>query len=173
VPLLFGVAGLILGIAVPLLDEAADSSSSGSSASRMGLGRASWGWVLLCISAFVVQYWLSGVLDAPLLGDTLVGPVPTLDAVLAAYALAVWVVFDGSAPGAAMAALTAVCGPALEVALVNGAGLYHYSHPAVFGAVPSWIPWVYACGGPAVGNLGRLVWASLKQQQQQQQGRGA
>ena len=30
--------------------------------------------------------------------------------------------------------------------------------------VPTWIPWVYFCGGPAVGLLGRKVWATLKAQ---------
>lgn len=32
--------------------------------------------------------------------------------------------------------------------------------------VPTWIPWVYFCGGPAVGLLGRKVWATLKAQGQ-------
>jgi hypothetical protein len=48
-------------------------------------------------------------------------------------------------------------------------GLYRYTHPDVAG-VPSWVPWVYACGGPAVGNLGRRVWADLQRSRAAQQG---
>lgn len=31
--------------------------------------------------------------------------------------------------------------------------------------IPTWIPWVYFAGGPAVGLLGRRVWATLAEQQ--------
>ncbi len=64
VPLLFGVAGLILGVAYPLLDEAFGQPSAVSP----GL-TPSWGKVLLCISLFVTQYHLSAVLEQPLLGE--------------------------------------------------------------------------------------------------------
>jgi hypothetical protein len=66
-----------------------------------------------------------------------------------------------------MSCLTAVCGPAIEVGLIQGLHLYAYTQPQVAG-VPTWIPWVYFCGGPAVGLLGRQVWAELVAQQQQQ-----
>jgi len=196
VPLLFGVAGLILGVSVPVLDELAapkvdqqqqqqqqvgqgplvgqgspgtrplpSSKSSAAGSWPMGIQAASWSWVMLCISLFVTQYWLSGVLERPLLDKTLVsGSVPALDAVLCCYALLHWAVFDSSVQGFAMSALTAVCGPAIEVVLINAGGLYHYTHPVWWQAVPTWIPWVYFCGGPAVGNLGRMVWRSLKLQ---------
>lgn len=131
----------------------------------MGMQGASWPWVLLCISLFVTQYWLSGVLEQPLLGQTLgSSSVPTLDTALLIYALVHWYVLDRTLPGFGMSALTAVCGPAVEIGLINLFGLYHYAHPVWFGAVPTWIPWVYFCGGPAVGNLGRLVWQTLKGQ---------
>lgn len=65
--------------------------------------------------------------------------------------------------GLFMAVLTAVTGPITEVFLINKLGLYHYSHPNVWG-VPTWIPWVYFCGSPAVGNLGRKVTAVLESQ---------
>jgi hypothetical protein len=181
--LLFGVAGLILGVSVPLLDDLAAGRTAADAPQqqqqqqskqllRMGLQQdGSWPWVLLCISLFVTQYWLSGVLEQPLLGQTLAEGlgVPTLDVVLLAYALLHWGVFDGTPQGFAMAALTAVCGPAVEVLLVNELGLYHYMHPVVAGAVPTWIPWVYFCGGPAVGNLGRQVWRQLQDEWRGQQ----
>jgi hypothetical protein len=53
----------------------------------------------------------------------------------------------GPPQGATMAALTAACGPAVEIGLINLLGLYHYTHPQWLG-VPVWIPWVYAAGGP-------------------------
>eukprot|EP00951_Prasinocladus_malaysianus_P020561 scaffold168508_cov49-Prasinocladus_malaysianus.AAC.1 len=59
-----------------------------------------------------------------------------------------------------MAVVTATAGPAVEVILINVLGLYHYVHPQVLG-IPSWIAWVYFCGSPAVGNLGRRVLADL------------
>ena len=37
-------------------------------------------------------------------------------------------------------------------------------HPTQVLGTPSWICWVYACGGPAVGNLGRRVSAELQRQ---------
>ena len=64
-----------------------------------------------------------------------------------------------------MACLTAVAGPAVEITLINWLHLYAYTHPAVLG-VPTWIPWVYFAGAPAVGNLGRKVAAQLTQPQQ-------
>ena len=62
--------------------------------------------------------------------------------------------------GLFMASLTAVAGPLTEIALINKLSLYQYSHPAWAG-IPTWIPWVYFCGSPAVGNLGRKVKAAL------------
>lgn len=101
------------------------------------------------------------MLEQPLLGQTLgPTPVPALDGLLAASALAHWYAFDRTPQGFGMAALTAVCGPLVEIGLINLLGLYDYSHPLVLG-VPTWIPWVYFCGGPAVGNLGRRVWHEI------------
>lgn len=116
--------------------------------------------MLVCISLFACQYWLSGALEAPLAGQQLPRGVPALDALLAAAAAALWWGFDRSAAGLTMTLLTAAGGPAIEVALINGPHLYAYTHPVVAG-VPTWIPWVYAAGGPAVGLLGRRIAAQL------------
>lgn len=62
-----------------------------------------------------------------------------------------------------MGCLTAICGPAIEVVLINGGHLYEYAHPTFLG-IPAWIPFVYFCGAPAVGNLGRAVHARLMRQ---------
>jgi Insulin-induced protein (INSIG) len=171
VPLLFGLAGIILGVGVPLLDRV---SAAGSA--RVGVGRhqvqqqlslsppPSWTAVLACISAFVLQYAASAVLEPQLHGVPVLHGAPelrVLDALLAACAATHWAAFDGTAVGLGMAALTAVSGPAVEVVLINAGHLYSYSHPDVLG-IPSWIAWTYCAGGPAVGNLGRTVWAHLE-----------
>jgi len=159
---MFGLAGIILGVSHPLLD--AWQAERGGDQPRGGTN-PSWTFVLLAITLFVLQYAASGALEQPLLGQTLPGGVPTLDALLAATALAHWYAFDGTRQGLFMACLTTVCGPALEMALINGLHLYSYSHPVVYGT-PSWICWVYCCGGPAVGNLGRKVSSVLLERRQ-------
>lgn len=172
VPLLFGLAGIIIGVGYPVLNEAVNPPAPGAK----GPG---WATVLACIALFVAQYDLSGVLDQSLAGafDAAYAGSRTqlpyvIDAVLAIYALALWAVFDGSLVGFALSSVTALGGPAIEIFLIRGLGLYSYAHPTVLGCIPSWIPWVYFAGGPAVGLLGLQVWAQLKQQLQQQQRQG-
>lgn len=160
VPLLFGAAGVILGVAHPLLDAWLPG------AKPRGGSDPSWTFVLLGITAFVLEYWASGVLEQPLMGQRL-GPLPALDVALAAPAVALWWAADGSRQGLFMACLTAVAGPAVEVGLINVLHLYSYSHPWALG-IPSWIWAVYFAGGPAVGNLGRKVSAVLVQKRLQE-----
>lgn len=64
-----------------------------------------------------------------------------------------------------MAALTALAGPLIEILLIKQFGLYHYNHTGPLG-IPTWIPWVYFCGAPAVGMLGRKVRLDLLHQSQ-------
>eukprot|EP00195_Chlamydomonas_chlamydogama_P009987 CAMPEP_0202906088 /NCGR_PEP_ID=MMETSP1392-20130828/37269_1 /ASSEMBLY_ACC=CAM_ASM_000868 /TAXON_ID=225041 /ORGANISM="Chlamydomonas chlamydogama, Strain SAG 11-48b" /LENGTH=214 /DNA_ID=CAMNT_0049594447 /DNA_START=174 /DNA_END=818 /DNA_ORIENTATION=- len=170
VPVLFGVAGLILGVSYPVLDELAAGHQTQQQQDWQP-GAPGWPIVLLCISLFVLQYKLSAVLEVPLLQQYVSLPpggfgaaaleLPTIDIVLLLYALAHWRMFDATPQGFAMSTLTAVAGPLVEICLINLLGLYTYTHPQVAG-VPTWIPWVYFCGGPAVGLLGRQVWATLK-----------
>lgn len=157
VPVLFAVAGVILGVSHPLLD--AWQLRRGGAQPRGGVA-PSWPFVLAAVALFVLQYGASGALEQPLLGQTLPGGVPALDAVLLAAGIGLWWGFDATPQGLAMACLTAAAGPAVEVGLIQGLHLYSYTHPAVAG-VPTWIPWVYFAGGPAVGSLGRRVSASL------------
>jgi hypothetical protein len=84
-----------------------------------------------------------------------------LDVVLAVSGVGLWAAVDGTQQGFAMALLTAIAGPAAEIALINVLGLYQYTLPDVFG-VPTWIPWVYFCGSPAVGLLARRVRATSR-----------
>lgn len=153
---MFAIAGVILGVSHPLLD--AWQQQRGGPQPRLG-SDPSWAAVLACIAGFVLQYSASGALEAPLLGTSLPGGLPTLDTLLWAAALALWWAFDATPQGLGMAALTAVAGPAVEMTLIHF-GLYSYSHPVLLGT-PTWIAAVYWAGGPAVGNLGRKVSAAL------------
>jgi hypothetical protein len=163
-PLLFAVAGAIIGVGTPLLDELL--SSSNSPETKENEIDPSWAVVLIGITAFVLQYWASAELDAPLLGQTLGGTsVPTIDAALGVAAVATWAALDGTPQGLFMAGLTAVAGPTMEMVLISQ-GLYNYSHPQFLELVPTWIAWTYFAGGPAVGNLGRKVAAEFKKRRQ-------
>eukprot|EP00898_Chlorokybus_atmophyticus_P006754 jgi/Chlat1/707/Chrsp104S01196 len=169
VPLLFGVAGAILGVAHPLLDrwvlgpDERDGVGTGwDRGARMGL-EPRWPVVLAGIALFAAQYSLSGVLaQAAALPSS--SPVPVaracVDLTLGAYAVATWWLLDRTRGGLFMATLTAFAGPVIEIVLINYGGLYAYTHADVLG-VPTWIPWVYFCGSPAVGNLGRRTYATL------------
>lgn len=154
---MFGLAGVILGVSHPLLD-AWQQQRAGEQ--PRGGSNPSWTFVLAAIALFVLQYAASGTLEQPLLHSMLPGSLPALDAFLLATAAAHWWAFDGTRQGLGMACLTAVAGPAVEATLINVFHLYSYAHPVVLG-VPTWVPWVYFCGAPAVGNLGRKVSSSL------------
>ncbi|KAG7670013.1 hypothetical protein KSW81_008153 [Nannochloris sp. 'desiccata'] len=158
-PLLFGVAGVIIGVGLNSLDSYFDLErkfdDNAHAVGGDGGGGLSWSWVILGISAFVLQYWLSAVLESPLLGVNFPGTsLPAEDVILAIAAVGSFFIFDMTPQGFFIAALTAVSGPAVELLLISQ-GLYHYAHPVLFNAVPTWILWTYFAGGPAVGNLGR------------------
>lgn len=150
-PVLFAIAGIILGLGYPFLDGVLPQFRPRGGRNPL------WIFVLANISVFVMLYWASAVLERPLLGLVAFDGLPAMDLTLGCAALVSWAVFDATPQGFLMASLTAVCGPLVEIVLINGGKLYHYTHPDVLGAVPSWIAWVYFAGGPAVGNLGRKV----------------
>lgn len=155
-PPLFALAGVVLGLSYPWLDERFSTEVPAG-------GRdPTWYFVINGIGCFVVQYWMSAVLESPL-QESEVLAAPAIDVVLASIAVCHWKVFDGTKHGAAMAAVTAILGPLLEVFLIR-MGMHTYSYPQILG-VPTWIAWVYACGGPAVGNLGRKVKFALLRSQ--------
>jgi len=167
VPLLFGSAAVIIGLGHTQGDDAVIAARGASAgAPRTGYEPA-WSAVVLAITAFALQYALSGVLpyEAPAwLAEYTFG----LDALLAGLAFAIYAAVDGTEQGLLMAALTAVAGPVTEMTLINVLHLYHYTQPT-FNGVPTWIPWVYFAGSPAVGSLCRAVRARIRRERVQQE----
>ena len=117
--------------------------------------------VAVAVALFVACYDFSGQL-AEQAASAGVHDWLTLDAPLAAIAIATFVVFERSPGGLFMMFLLFIIGPVVEVGLINQLGLYAYTDPDFMG-IPSWICWVYAAGGPANGALGRQVLAALEE----------
>jgi len=179
VPPLFGGAGVVIGLGHTLGDglrlragalmetfEGVDKQTFLSACP----GRPVTGWepapktVALAVAFFAAQYFFSGALATTVenpFGIPNETPRVAVDVVLAVSGLAAWWGFDRTAQGFAMASLTAIAGPAAEIFLINVAHLYAYAAPDVLG-VPTWIPWVYFCGAPAVGLLARAVRAERR-----------
>lgn len=154
VPVAFGGAGVILGVAHPLLDRAWGGGP------RVPPG---WPAVLLSIFCFVACYDLSGTLAqaAAARGSNVPHDYAALDLPLLVNAAAIFVLFERSKGGLLMMALLAIIGPVVEIGLINILHLYAYTH-ADFAGIPSWIPWVYAAGGPPNGALGRQILFELE-----------
>ena len=157
VPALFGLAGFIIGWLYILLDalliQSRDDQRTKPSPPR----------ILVGISMFTLQYWLSGILYASIVDRTTILNVMSIIAFIGFYAL------DGTFPGFITSAATAICGPLIEAGLLSAsiAGYlpsgYHYNDPGETGFFPLWILPVYFLGGPAVGNLARGFWDRLSQ----------
>ena len=111
--------------------------------------------VLKAISLFSFQYYMSGLLSGIYLLDPL-----QINLVVLGLATLCYLRFDRTWAGLAVGAATAVGGPIIELVLTSFTDLYHYTSPDFY-SVPSWIPWVYLCGGPAVCNLARAQWQAL------------
>ena len=184
VPLLFGGAGVVIGIGHTLGDMF--RLKTGAKEDRFIEGNTplprfleecpgkprlgwepEWGVVYSGIGLFAMQYATSGILATTVNPPFPDMPSHAIDAILAAWALGQWAVFDYTKQGLAMAVLTGVAGPVTEIFLINVLHLYHYTNPDFFG-IPSWIAWVYFCGSPAVGNLSRAVRAELRRRQKLQ-----
>jgi hypothetical protein len=135
-PPLFAGAALAIGLLRPLLER------------RLGIDRpappARTLW--LAMALFVTAYALSGLLPFGWLGKSVV---------LASLFGVTWALADRTAVGAAAAAVSGFGGWAVEFGLVS-AGLFSHKDTELAG-VAAWIPWLYACGAIAVGNLGKAL----------------
>lgn len=153
VPELFGLAGFLIGWLYILLDVILKSPDQPKSPSPPK--------ILVGISFFTLQYWLTGIMF-----QSQVDRITILN-IMSVVAGAGFLVFDGTMAGFITSAATALGGPLIEVGLLslslNGimTGGYHYNDPGETGFFPLWIAPVYFLGGPAVGNLARGVWNAL------------
>jgi hypothetical protein len=133
VPLLMGCAASLGGLAY-----AAGWKRLGGPdrlPSRGALARA--------LFAFAMLYAASGLLPATALSKTIV---------LAVGAVVIFREVDGTMAGAKLVAVGVVVGPLAEA--INPA--FHYVAPD-FCRIPMWLPALYACATPAVGQLARRL----------------
>ncbi|CAM9275454.1 unnamed protein product [Discosporangium mesarthrocarpum] len=142
VPPLFAVAGAGIGLLYVVLDEVLGTPASDRA--------PEWGGVFLTISAFSLQYYLSGLLTS------VNSPPWLLWGILLTISWWVYAASDNTRVGLVVSTATALLGPAIEVFLVNVPHLYNYNGSDLWG-VDSWIPVVYFCGAPAVGGLARAL----------------
>jgi hypothetical protein len=155
VPELFGLAGFLIGWLYILLDAPFLDSSDERR-------RPSPSKILVGISFFTLQYWLSGVLVQFDLLDR--SGILNLISVLAAVG---FLLLDGTFSGLIVSLATCLGGPLIEAGLITatangilGSG-YHYTDLGETGFFPLWIIPVYFLGGPANGNLARGFWNAL------------
>lgn len=166
VPELFGLAGVLIGWLYLLLDATYDATSVGARAERRHPPRPppSPPQILVGISIFTFQYWLSGVLFHSGVDRTTILNVMSVTAAVGFWTL------DNTMAGLVTSATVALGGPLIEVALLtlskssdaifHGTG-YHYTDPGETGFFPLWIVPIYFLGGPANGNLARGYWTAL------------
>jgi hypothetical protein len=155
VPALFGLAGFLIGWLYILLGRVLDKDESDYPPSPPK--------ILIGISLFTFQYWLSGALYQSGVDRNVILNVMSVVAAAGFWAL------DGSMTGLLISTMTALGGPAIEVGLLTVASLptfdfagYHYTDLGETGYFPLWIIPVYFLGGPANGNLAKGIWYMLK-----------
>lgn len=136
VPLLFGAAGVAVGLGRPLFDRLLRRTDPAPARPAL------LGGLLLFIAAYV----LSGTLPAGNLAKC---------AALGALAVASLALFDRTGLGLLLACTTAVSGSLIEALQIEH-GIFRYTTPDRLG-VPCWLPCLYACAQVAIGNLGRRL----------------
>jgi hypothetical protein len=133
-PLIFGLAGLSVGLSYPLAERL-----TGRRPGR----RLSWAEVSAGFAVFAGLYAVSGYLPAS-------SAVKLVVLLVGAAWLFAWLARTWLALG--MAVLTAVIGPLVEALLVH-TGFFTYREPDLLG-VAMWLPALYACGSLAFGAVG-------------------
>jgi hypothetical protein len=157
VPPLFGLAGFLIGWLYIWLDAVSLGPDNTWERKNSQL-HPSLPKVLIGISYFTFQYWLSGICYAH---DVDRSVVLTLMSALAAGG---FIALDGTLSGLVTSAATAIGGPLIEIGLISFLPEpwgYHYNDLGETGFFPFWIVPVYFLGGPANGNLARSFWNSL------------
>lgn len=158
VPILFGVAGWLIGWLYIVLDAFfLDTTTMDANTAKNILPeqqQPSPPKILVGISMFTFQYWLSAVLVA----TEVVDRTGILN-LMSVYAAVAFLLLDGSMAGFLTSCATALGGPLIEIGLLSlsrahlmpPGGGYHYNDLGETGFFPLWILPVYFLGGPAVG----------------------
>jgi hypothetical protein len=178
VPFLFGLAGFLIGWLYILMDvlttNAATTSDSPTSELAKRARHPSPPKILLGISLFTFQYWLSGALYQSGSGGVDRNTILNIMSLVAASG---FFFLDRTMTGFVASTATALGGPCIEAVLITAsratppgsvflssffaANGYHYNDLGETGFFPLWIVPVYFLGGPAVGNLARGIWNGL------------
>jgi hypothetical protein len=139
VPPEFGVAGMVVGMLRPELDEELSRPRSYLP-----------GWKVFAGMVWFAALWAStGLLTSGGLSNF------TMTLLLLPAGFLGWLLFDRTWQGLTTALLTAAVGVGVESALTR-TGTYYYTRPDFLG-VPMWLPAVYVTACGAVGNLGRYM----------------
>ncbi|MFO0617350.1 MAG: hypothetical protein U0414_32440 [Polyangiaceae bacterium] len=140
-PGIFGFAGLSTGLAYAVTERL-----TGKSITRdVGPAEAAAGF-----AAFTGLYAITGFLPAS---------NATKLAIVGAGAAGLLAALAPTREAAALAATTAVVGPAVEVFLVSRGAFSHAGKD--FLGIPMWLPALYAAGSVAFGVVGKLIAAEL------------
>jgi len=153
VPPLFGLAGFLIGWLYILLDTVTQDATQSQLHPTIPK-------VLVGISYFTFQYWLSGILFAHGMDRS------SIFAIMSLLAAGGFLILDGTVSGFITSTATALGGPLIEVGLISSlpdSWAYHYSDAGETGFFPLWIIPVYFLGGPANGNLARGFWDALSE----------
>ena len=142
VPPLFGLAGFIIGWLYICLDAILIEKEEDTAITQL---HPSIPKVLVGISYFTFQYWLSGILFAHGVDRT------SILVLMSTLAGGGFVLLDGTTSGFITSAATAIGGPLIEVGLISylsGSWSYHYNDLGETGLFfPLWIIPVYFLGG--------------------------
>lgn len=145
-PVLFAVAGALMSYIILVLDSKLNTRGH----ARVPITNT----VITGVVLFALHYYFSGLLDH-FHANTYYS-----NAILSIAACAVFLLTDRSYAGLILAFTTAIGGTLVELFLVNQVKLYQYTNADFYG-VDSWIYAVYFCGGPAIGNLARIMYNRL------------
>lgn len=155
VPVEFTIAGIVVGMVRPVLDE-----RFGGPNGRLTCTKAAAGILFLALAwggSGVLTHlcWppSSGLDGSPI---PLVNPNLFYLIGLLAVGAAAWYQFDRTFEGIVVAQLTAAIGVSLELYLIHVDGSYRYLH-ADFHGVPSWLPALYVIACGSIGNFGRFL----------------
>lgn len=146
VPLLFGVATLVIGLSHPFADRLLGGKKSRP-------GARSWLGATSGLAIFLGLYAASAFLPLETGGWR--------DVALGLGALSIWAIWEGTWQGLLLGTLTALGGTGVEILLVHF-GVFDYTpQNANFFGVASWLPALYLAASVAIGNLGRRLQVAL------------